>query len=60
MLPHRAINEKARTAVLKILPLLLVPAAAGAVVYWLTRRRAVALAAGAAVLGAMLFIGVTE
>lgn len=45
---------------LKILPLLLVPAAAGALVYWLTRRRAVAVAAGAAVLGAMLFIGVTE
>lgn len=47
-------------AVLKILPLLLVPAFVGGVVYWLTRRPGVSVAAGAVILGAMLFIGVTS
>jgi hypothetical protein len=45
---------------LRLLPFLLAPAFAGAVVYWLTRSRAAAVAAGAVVLGAMLFIGITS
>jgi hypothetical protein len=50
---------KERT-VLRILPLLLVPAFAAAVVYWLTGKRVAAVAAGAVVFAAMLFIGVTS
>jgi hypothetical protein len=52
-------TAKVRT-VLKILPLLFVPAIAAAVVYWLTRNRLVAMATGVFVLGAMLFIGITS
>jgi hypothetical protein len=44
---------------MRILPLLLVPAFAAAVAYWLTRSRTAALATGVVVLGAMLFIGIT-
>jgi hypothetical protein len=51
--------EKAET-VLRILPLLLVPALAAAVVYWLTRSRVAAVAASVVVLAGMLFIGVTS
>lgn len=46
--------------VMRILPLLLVPALAAGVAYWLTRSRTAALATGAVVLGAMLFIGITS
>jgi hypothetical protein len=46
--------------VLRILPLLLVPAFAAAVVYWLTHSRMAAVATGAVVFGAMLFIGITS
>jgi hypothetical protein len=46
--------------VLSILPLLIVPALAAAVVYGLTRSRPAAVTAGAVVLGAMLYIGITR
>lgn len=46
--------------VLKLLPLILIPALAAAVAYWLTRSRGVAAVAGGVVLGAMLFIGITS
>jgi hypothetical protein len=46
--------------VLRILPLLLAPAFAAAVAYWLTGNRIAAVTAGAVVFGAMLFIGVTS
>jgi hypothetical protein len=46
--------------VLRILPLLLIPALAAAAVYWLTRNRVAAIATGTAVLVAMLYIGVTS
>jgi hypothetical protein len=46
--------------VVRILPLLLVPAFAAAVVYWLTHSRIAAVTAGAVAFGAMLFIGVTS
>jgi hypothetical protein len=44
---------------LRLLPFVLIPAVAGALVYWLTRSRVAAVLTGAAVLGAMLFIGIT-
>jgi hypothetical protein len=46
--------------VLRILPLVLVPALAAAIAYWLTGNRTAALATGAVVLGAMLYIGITS
>ena len=46
--------------VLRILPFFLIPAFAAVVAYWLTRSRAAAVATGAIVLGAMLFIGITS
>jgi hypothetical protein len=45
---------------LRLLPLILIPGLAGAIVYWLTGRRAVAVLTGGVVLGAMLFIGITD
>lgn len=45
---------------LRILPLVLVPALAGAVVYWLMRSRIAALITAAAVLAGMLYIGLTS
>jgi putative effector of murein hydrolase LrgA (UPF0299 family) len=45
---------------MRLLPLLLVPALAAAIAYWLTRSRTAALVTGAVVFGAMLFIGVTS
>jgi membrane protein YdbS with pleckstrin-like domain len=52
-------TAKART-VLRILPLLLIPTAAAALVYWLTGNRAASVATGVVVLGAMLYIGITS
>jgi hypothetical protein len=46
--------------VLRILPFLLVPALAGAAVYWLTRNRTAALIAAAVLLAGMLYIGITS
>jgi hypothetical protein len=46
--------------VLRILPLLLIPALAGAAVYWLTKSRFAALMTAAALLAAMLYIGITS
>mgnify|MGYP000476815547 CR=1 FL=1 len=54
-----ALTAKARI-LLRLLPFLLVPAFAAAVAYWLTRSRTAAVATGAVVLGAMLFIGITS
>jgi hypothetical protein len=45
--------------VLRLLPFVLIPGAAGALAYWLTRSRVAAVLTGAAVLAAMLFIGIT-
>jgi hypothetical protein len=45
---------------LKLLPFILGPGIVAAIVYWVTGRRGVALAAGAIVLGAMLAIGITS
>jgi hypothetical protein len=45
---------------LRLLPFLLIPGLAAAVVYWLTHSRSAAVAAAAVVLGAMLFIGITS
>jgi len=39
---------------------LLIPTAAAALVYWLTRSRAASVATGVVVLGAMLYIGITS
>jgi hypothetical protein len=52
-------NRKDRT-VLRILPLVLIPALAGAVVYWLTRSKIAAVITAATVLVGMLYIGVTS
>jgi hypothetical protein len=52
-------NRKDRT-VLRILPLVLIPALTGAVVYWLTRSWISAVITAAAVLAGMLYIGVTS
>jgi hypothetical protein len=46
--------------VLRILPLLLIPAVAAALVYWLTGSRAAAAVTGAVVFGGMLYVGVTS
>lgn len=46
--------------VLRILPLLLIPAAAAALVYWITGSRAAAAVTGAVVFGGMLYVGVTS
>jgi hypothetical protein len=46
--------------VLRILPLVLIPALAGAIVYWLTRSKISAVITAAAVLVGMLYVGVTS
>jgi hypothetical protein len=45
---------------LRIVPLVLIPALTGAVVYWLTRSWISAVITAAAVLAGMLYIGVTS
>jgi hypothetical protein len=46
--------------VLRILPLVLIPALAGAAVYWLTKSRIAAVITAAALLAGMLYIGITS
>jgi hypothetical protein len=42
-----------------LLPFALIPGAAAAMAYWLTRSRVAAVLTGSAVLAAMLFIGIS-